>query len=175
MDQSALDWAAELQNTQDRLFWDSTNFGYFYSQENAANVVLRLKDDSDGAEPCGNSVAASNLQLLAQYFENDAFKRSSTQLFQYFSGTTLFGYVLPEMMSALLLFDTGLPTFVFIGELKTIYIYFLFDQNADKKSSYVFDFLSNKNHKNRATAKNRKQCLCNLIKLCKYLQVQKTI
>lgn len=48
LDMDALKWAKELQDTQDRLFWDNNNGGYFYSQENSANVILRLKEDHDG-------------------------------------------------------------------------------------------------------------------------------
>lgn len=44
MDVGALKWAKELQDTQDRLFLDSENGGYFYSQANSANVIVRLKE-----------------------------------------------------------------------------------------------------------------------------------
>lgn len=112
-----LHWAKDLQATQDRLFWDSTNHGYFYSQENAENVVVRLKDDHDGAEPCGNSIAASNLLLLGAYFEDETYNEKSAQLLEFFASTSPFGYVLPEMMSSLLLCDRGLPTIVVVGKI----------------------------------------------------------
>lgn len=115
MDKSALLWAKELQATQDKLFWDPENHGYFYSKANAANVIVRLKDDHDGAEPCGNSVAATNLLLLNEYFDDDSYKTTATELFEFFSGTNPFGYALPEMMSALLLFDSGLTNITIVG------------------------------------------------------------
>lgn len=115
MDKSALLWAKELQNTQDKLFWDTKNHGYFYSKENAANVIVRLKDDHDGAEPSGNSVSATNLLLLSEYFDDSSYKSTATKLFEFFSGTNPFGYVLPEMMSALLLFDSGLTNITVVG------------------------------------------------------------
>lgn len=115
MDTSALQWAKELQATQDQLFWDAKNDGYFYSKANAANVIVRLKDDHDGAEPCGNSVAACNLLLLSEYFDDDSYKATATKLFEFFSGTNPFGYALPEMMSALLLFDSGLTNITIVG------------------------------------------------------------
>lgn len=115
MDISALLWAKDLQTTQDELFWDSENYGYFYSEANAANVIVRLKDDHDGAEPSGNSVAATNLLLLNEYFDDDSFKTKATQLLQFYDGTNPFGYVLPEMMSALLLFDSGLTNITIVG------------------------------------------------------------
>lgn len=44
LDVDALKWAKDLQDTQDRLFWDNERGGYFYSQANSANVVVRLKE-----------------------------------------------------------------------------------------------------------------------------------
>lgn len=44
LDLDALKWAKDLQDTQDRLFWDNERGGYFYSQANSANVVVRLKE-----------------------------------------------------------------------------------------------------------------------------------
>lgn len=115
MDKSALLWAKDLQTTQDKLFWDTKNHGYFYSKADAVNVIVRLKDDHDGAEPCGNSVAAANLLLLSEYFDDDSYKSTATKLFKFFSGTDPFGYALPEMMSSLLLFDSGLTNITVVG------------------------------------------------------------
>lgn len=40
-----LEWALRLQDTQDRLFWDSRGGGYFCSEaELGAGLPLRLKD-----------------------------------------------------------------------------------------------------------------------------------
>ncbi len=63
-----LRWAARLQQTMDALFWDERAGGYFNSAANAADIVLRLKEDHDGAEPSPNSIAASNLLRLAAIF-----------------------------------------------------------------------------------------------------------
>lgn len=110
-----LRWARELQSTQDRLFWDPEHFGYFYSQANARNVVIRLKDDHDGAEPCGNSVTTGNLLRLAAYFEDETYTAKVTQQYEYYARSTPFGYVLPEMMGGLLLNDCGSPMIVVAG------------------------------------------------------------
>ena len=60
-----LGWARRLQRTMDGKFWDEANGGYFNSQEGDAAIVLRLKEDYDGAEPAASSVAAMNLLRLA--------------------------------------------------------------------------------------------------------------
>lgn len=116
LDVSALRWAKELQDTQDRLFLDTENGGYFYSQAKSQHVVVRLKEDHDGAEPCGNSVAARNLLLLSAYFEDKSYKAKGLQIFEFFSSNTSFGYVLPEMFSSQLLYDESLAMMVVVGK-----------------------------------------------------------
>ncbi len=61
-----LKFALELQETQDRLFFDGKNGGYFSTSGKDESVFLRMKDDNDGAEPAASSVAALNLLRLAQ-------------------------------------------------------------------------------------------------------------
>ena len=56
-----LQWAERLQESMDRRFWDEEGGGYFNSAAGASDIVLRLKEDYDGAEPAPNSVAAMNL------------------------------------------------------------------------------------------------------------------
>ncbi|KAL1542665.1 dTMP kinase [Salvia divinorum] len=60
-----LAWAIELQQTQDKLFLDEEGGGYFNTPGEDPSVLLRLKEDHDGAEPSGNSVAVINLVRLA--------------------------------------------------------------------------------------------------------------
>jgi uncharacterized protein YyaL (SSP411 family) len=59
-----LNFAGELQQTLDTLFWDSENGGYFSVTGKDASVLLRMKDDNDGAEPAASSMAALNLVRL---------------------------------------------------------------------------------------------------------------
>jgi hypothetical protein len=59
-----LQWAEQLQAKMDALFWDAENGGYFNSRADDPTVIVRLKEDYDGAEPAPNSVAAMNLIRL---------------------------------------------------------------------------------------------------------------
>jgi uncharacterized protein YyaL (SSP411 family) len=59
-----LRWADQLQTKMDELFWDAERGGYFNSAAGDASIVLRLKEDYDGAEPAPSSVAAMNLLRL---------------------------------------------------------------------------------------------------------------
>lgn len=127
LDTDALRWAKELQDTQDRLFWDDEQGGYFYSQANSANVILRLKEDHDGAEPCGNSVSARNLPLISAYFHDRTYKERSNKLFEFFSSTTPFGYALPEMFSAQMMRADSLAMMVVVGKCRLFsHLFFIF-------------------------------------------------
>ena len=64
-----LQWAERLQEGMDGRFWDGEAGGYFNSAAGAPDIVLRLKEDHDGAEPAPNSVAAMNLSRLAAIFD----------------------------------------------------------------------------------------------------------
>lgn len=77
--------------------------------------------DHDGAEPAGNSVAAQNLILLGAYFEDQNFKSKATGLTKFFSNVSPMGYVLPEMLSAFVLDDSGLHMLVVVGEFIEIF------------------------------------------------------
>ncbi|XP_050363698.1 uncharacterized protein LOC126782482 [Argentina anserina] len=64
-DLSWLVWAIELQDMQDEIFFDKEGGGYFNTSGDDPSVLLRVKEDHDGAEPSGNSVSVINLVRLA--------------------------------------------------------------------------------------------------------------
>lgn len=70
-----LDWALVLQQQAVTLFWDHQTAGFFSTAATAADLLLRLKDLHDGAEPAVNSVMAGNL-LQLHLITNDANFRS---------------------------------------------------------------------------------------------------
>ncbi len=60
-----LTWAVALQRQQDALFWDDENGGWFSTTGADPTVLLRMKDDYDGAEPGGSSMSVMNLLTLS--------------------------------------------------------------------------------------------------------------
>ncbi len=64
-DRRHLDLALRLTAEQRQRFEDGSHGGFFSSAEGDSSLVMRLKEDYDGAEPSGNSVAALNLLRLA--------------------------------------------------------------------------------------------------------------
>jgi len=68
-----LRWARKLQDTLDLHFWDQERGGYFSTSDRDPAILLRMKEDYDGAEPTPNSVAVLNLWRFGQLFHNDVF------------------------------------------------------------------------------------------------------
>jgi uncharacterized protein YyaL (SSP411 family) len=98
--------AEQLQATQDRLFWDETNGGYFTSTGKDASILLRMKEDNDNAEPAPSSVAALNLFRLAQIRNAPEMRERAEETIAAF-GRALQHYptALPQLLVAL---DFGL-------------------------------------------------------------------
>ena len=70
-DPAWLRWARRLQDTLDLHFWDEARGGYFSTTERDPAILLRMKEDYDGAEPTPTSVAALNLLRMGQLFHNN--------------------------------------------------------------------------------------------------------
>jgi uncharacterized protein len=64
-DPAWLEWALALQAAQDARFWDAEAGGWFSTTGHDPTVLLRLKDDHDGAEPAAGSISIANLLTLA--------------------------------------------------------------------------------------------------------------
>ncbi len=56
-----IEWAMKLQQREDELFRDEKQGGYFMTSGADANVLLRMKETEDMAEPSPNSITALNL------------------------------------------------------------------------------------------------------------------
>jgi len=67
-----LRWARQLQETLDRNFWDEKRGGYFSAAAGDPTILIRMKEDYDGAEPTPTSVAALNLWRLGQLWHENA-------------------------------------------------------------------------------------------------------
>jgi uncharacterized protein YyaL (SSP411 family) len=74
-----LRWAGELQVQMGALFADPKG-GYFSTEEGAPDILFRLRDDHDGAEPAANSVAAMNLLRLGWIFDRGEFLDAANRI-----------------------------------------------------------------------------------------------
>src|ERR1700720_1981293 len=97
-----LKFAIELQEAQDRLFFDEKNGGYFSTSGRDKSVVLRMKDDNDRAEPAVSSVAALNLLRLPQFRDEKQLEERGKKTIRAFSATiSRFPSAMPQMLVAL--------------------------------------------------------------------------
>jgi uncharacterized protein len=93
--------AMELQQTQDRLFFDEKNGGYFSSSGRDESVFVRIKDDNDGAEPAASSIAALNLLRLSQIYDNPKTAERAKKTIDAFATILLqFPSGMPQMLVA---------------------------------------------------------------------------
>jgi uncharacterized protein YyaL (SSP411 family) len=112
-----LQWAERLQAQMDALFWDAERGGYFNSRADDPAVIVRLKDDYDGAEPAANSVAAMNLVRLDWMLGlPGAGDRARRTLEALRSSWTRMPQALPQMLCALELVLAEPRTVVLAGD-----------------------------------------------------------
>jgi uncharacterized protein len=95
-----LDWALTLQQRQDDLFWDEAQGGWFSTTGRDPTILLRMKEDYDGAEPAVSSVAVLNLITLNHMGVCSAAKAERT-LARYGPRIGAAARVLPMMLAGL--------------------------------------------------------------------------
>jgi uncharacterized protein len=102
-------FAVGLAERAMELFEDRENGGFFSTGEGAENLVLRLKDDYDGAEPSGNSMMTIALLRLARMTGRDDFRQAAARTLKAFSSRMASGGAgVPQMLVALA-FALGKP------------------------------------------------------------------
>ena len=95
-----LQWAIELETEFDGRFADPTG-GFFNTEGSAADILFRLKDDHDGAEPSANSVAAMNLIRLSRIWGWADFESAATRAISSFQEMLdPHPAAMPQMLSA---------------------------------------------------------------------------
>ncbi len=101
-----LEWALALQQKQDALFRDPESGVYFGSAGDDPLVPVRMKDDSDGAEPSANAISALNLLRLGAMLHDEAFSHAAEKILAAFAAPlTGAPAAVPQMLTAL---DTAL-------------------------------------------------------------------
>jgi uncharacterized protein YyaL (SSP411 family) len=112
-----LEWARTLQTRQDALFWDAHEGGWFSTTGNDPTVLLRLKEDYDGAEPSASSVSVHNLLALA-HLTDDAGARTKVEqtLGRYGQRAGRAARAIPLMLAALSAWHAGATQIVIVGD-----------------------------------------------------------
>jgi len=95
-----LDWAVELTAAQIDRFFDPRDGGWFNSTGEDPTVLLRLKEDYDGAEPAAASLSVRNLIVLAQLISDPGLaERAERSLERYGPQIGRVARVMPFMLS----------------------------------------------------------------------------
>ena len=108
-----------LQHRQDELFWDEAGGGWFSTTGRDPSVLLRMKEDYDGAEPTASSVSVLNLLMLSHLSEDHAAawrRRSTTRCGCSAQRLEQVGRGVPMMAAALSAYAAGLQQIVVVGE-----------------------------------------------------------
>ncbi len=112
-----LDWALELTRVQTRLFSDERDGGWFSTTGGDPSVLLRLKEDYDGAEPAAASVTVRNLLTLGHLAGDAALiDRARRTLERYGPQIGRAVRVMPFMVANVVLWHGGSTQIVIAGE-----------------------------------------------------------
>ena len=111
-----LEWALVLQQQQDERFGDAADEGWFSTSTDDASVLLRLKDDHDGAEPAASSIGVLNLMTLS-HLVGDTGGRAEVieRTLSAFAGRSQSGRAMPMMLAALSSYHAGVTQVVVVG------------------------------------------------------------
>ncbi|XP_070186193.1 spermatogenesis-associated protein 20-like isoform X2 [Littorina saxatilis] len=102
LDPRWLEWCQKLQAKQDELFWDEEGGGYFSTADGDSSIVLRMKEDQDGAEPSPNSVSCMNLLRLSSFLDHpERSSRAERILHVFAKRLTTIPVAVPELVCAL--------------------------------------------------------------------------
>ena len=117
-DSGWLEWAATLQRRQDDLFWDESDGGWFSTTGHDPSVLVRMKEDYDGAEPTASSMSVMNLLVLSHLLEAPRWTERIDRTLRLF-GARLeqIGRAVPMMAAALSTHVAGLQQVVIVGEV----------------------------------------------------------
>jgi uncharacterized protein YyaL (SSP411 family) len=97
-----LDFAVELAEAMLAKFYDPENGGFWQGAADSKDLILRVKDDYDGAEPSGNSVATLSLLKLGAITGGKNFTDAAGKTLRLFAARLQqFPQAMPFMLHAL--------------------------------------------------------------------------
>jgi uncharacterized protein YyaL (SSP411 family) len=115
-DATWLDWAIALQTAQDQLFWDDTDAGWFSTTGRDPSVLLRLKEDYDGAEPAAGSMSVLNIATFESLVGGGAWmKKAERTLARFGPRVGAAGRVVPMMLAGLSAWHADRSQMVIVG------------------------------------------------------------
>jgi uncharacterized protein YyaL (SSP411 family) len=97
-----LEFALDLAQTMLAKFYDAENGGFWQSALGTKDLILRVKEDYDGAQPSGNSVAIMGLLRLGKMAGREDFTQAAGKSLRLFaSRLEQLPQAVPAMLQAL--------------------------------------------------------------------------
>ncbi|GAX60623.1 highly conserved protein [Candidatus Scalindua japonica] len=80
-----LQMALDLNSEMIKYFWDEKDGGFYFTADDAEELIVRQKEIYDGAIPSGNSVAVSNLFRLSRITADTGLEKKADKIMLAFS------------------------------------------------------------------------------------------
>ncbi len=111
--------AIELQKLQDNKFLDTENGSYFSSLDKE-DLIIRMKEEYDGAEPAGVSVTLFNLIRLGQITQNKNLDQNAEKIlshnYRYLKNNPT---AMPHLLSAFEFSKSSIKQIILAGDIDT--------------------------------------------------------
>jgi hypothetical protein len=112
-----LGWARDLTAIQTERFFDERDGGWFSTTGEDRSVLLRVKEDYDGAEPSAASVTVRNLIVFSHLLSDTAFARHAERTLERYGDTIgQIVRVMPFMVANVALWRSRSGQAVIVGE-----------------------------------------------------------
>eukprot|EP01128_Nolandella_sp_AFSM9_P000241 TRINITY_DN10411_c0_g1_i1.p1 TRINITY_DN10411_c0_g1~~TRINITY_DN10411_c0_g1_i1.p1 ORF type:complete len:1009 (-),score=185.49 TRINITY_DN10411_c0_g1_i1:56-3082(-) len=116
-----LSWAKSLQDTMNELFFDAERGGFFSTELDAPNILIRMKEEQDNAEPSSNSIAVLNLARLGKLFDSQEYTDMAWKTLRCYRETmTTSPVAFPYMLGALDILIASPRQIVLAGNFDTL-------------------------------------------------------
>lgn len=119
-DDEHLHFADDLQKIQLDCFWDRDGGGAFFTagSPHPPDILLRLKNGMDAAEPSSNSVSARNLWRLSGLLEDETYaKMARNTLLAFEAELEQFPFTFANMLFSVAIGRIGLKNIVLSGDI----------------------------------------------------------
>ncbi|KAG2219593.1 hypothetical protein INT45_004844 [Circinella minor] len=117
-DEQWIKWAYSLQEKQNEQFYDENNHGYFNVNSEDKSILVRMKEEQDGAEPSGNAISVRNLIRLSTLLQKESSrynKIAQDTIESFYTELSKFPFAMPALVSSFLLVAKGVKEVVIIG------------------------------------------------------------
>ncbi|KAI9699390.1 MAG: hypothetical protein M1836_003001 [Candelina mexicana] len=116
-DDTYLQFADRLQKTQITLFWDTASSAFYSTEDSQPDLILRLKDGMDSAEPSTNGISAQNLYRLSSLLDDEEYLRLAGKTVQAFEAEIMqHPFLFSSLLVGVVCGNVGMRGVVVCGE-----------------------------------------------------------